>query len=43
MTLFRLADPAQPAFGQVIDLYFAGQADPLTERALAAADAADQG
>jgi uncharacterized protein (DUF1810 family) len=37
MTLFRLADPAQAAFGQVIDLYFAGQADPLTERALTAA------
>jgi uncharacterized protein (DUF1810 family) len=32
MTLFRLADPAEPAFGQVIDHYFAGQADPLTER-----------
>ncbi len=32
MTLFRLADPAESAFGQVIDLYFAGQADPLTER-----------
>jgi len=43
MTLFRLADPAQPAFGQVIDLYFAGQADPLTERALAAAGDADLG
>ncbi|HET7016228.1 MAG TPA: DUF1810 domain-containing protein [Streptosporangiaceae bacterium] len=41
MTLFRLADPAQPAFGQVIDLYFAGQADPLTERAVAAAGDAD--
>jgi uncharacterized protein (DUF1810 family) len=34
MTLFRLADPAQPVFGQVIDQYFGGQADPLTERAL---------
>ena len=43
MTLFRLADPAEPAFGQVIDHYFAGQADPLTERALAAGDAGDQG
>ncbi|HXS66524.1 MAG TPA: DUF1810 domain-containing protein [Streptosporangiaceae bacterium] len=41
MTLFRLADPAQTAFGQVLDLYFAGQADPLTERALAAAGDAD--
>jgi uncharacterized protein (DUF1810 family) len=34
MTLFRLADPGQPAFGQVIDLYFDGVADPLTERIL---------
>ncbi|HEX9623774.1 MAG TPA: DUF1810 domain-containing protein [Streptosporangiaceae bacterium] len=41
MTLFRLADPAQPAFSQVIDQYFAGQADPLTERALAAAGESD--
>jgi uncharacterized protein (DUF1810 family) len=41
MTLFRLADPAEPSFGQVIDRYFAGQADPLTERALAAAGPAD--
>jgi len=43
MTLFRLADPAQTAFGQVLDLYFAGQADSLTERALAAAGDADLG
>ena len=43
MTLFRLADPAEPAFGQVINQYFAGQPDPLTERALAAAGEGDQG
>jgi uncharacterized protein (DUF1810 family) len=43
MTLFRLADPAQTAFGQLIDQYFGGQADPLTERILAAAGDGDQG
>jgi uncharacterized protein (DUF1810 family) len=43
MTLFRLADPAQTAFGQVIDQYFGGQADPLTERIVAAAGDGDHG
>jgi uncharacterized protein (DUF1810 family) len=43
MTLFRLADPRQPAFGQVIDQFFGGQADPLTERIVAAGGAGDHG
>jgi uncharacterized protein (DUF1810 family) len=43
MTLFRLADPAQPAFGQLIDQYFDGLADQLTERIVAAAGAGDHG
>jgi uncharacterized protein (DUF1810 family) len=37
MTLFRHADPGQTLFGQVLDQYFAGQSDPLTDRAVAAA------
>jgi uncharacterized protein (DUF1810 family) len=41
MTLFRLADPDQAAFGQVLDQYFGGQADPLTDRAVAAAGDGD--
>ena len=43
MTLFRLADPAHTAFGQLIDQYFGGQADPLTERIVAAAGDGDHG
>lgn len=35
MTLFRHADPDQALFGQVLDQYFGGQPDPLTDRALA--------
>jgi uncharacterized protein (DUF1810 family) len=30
MTLFAAADPDQPIFQQVLDLYFDGQADPET-------------
>jgi uncharacterized protein (DUF1810 family) len=37
MTLFRHADPGQALFGQVVDQYFDGQPDPLTDRAVAAA------
>jgi uncharacterized protein (DUF1810 family) len=37
MTLFRHADPGQPLFGQVLDQYFDGQSDPLTDQAVAAA------
>jgi uncharacterized protein (DUF1810 family) len=33
MTLFKRADPDQPAFQQVLDRYFAGQPDRLTDRA----------
>ena len=43
MTLFRLADPAQTAFGQIIDQYFDGLADQLTERIVAAAGDGDHG
>lgn len=41
MTLFRHADPGQTLFGQVLDQYFGGQSDPLTDRAVAAAGEAD--
>ena len=34
MTLFRTADPAEPAFGDVLDRYFGGESDPETERRL---------
>jgi uncharacterized protein (DUF1810 family) len=37
MTLFRSADPGQPIFSQILDLFFEGQPDPLTERAIATA------
>ena len=30
MTLFQLADPAQPLFGQVLQVFYGGQADALT-------------
>jgi uncharacterized protein (DUF1810 family) len=40
MTLFHRADPAEPVFGAVLDQYFDGQRDPLTERAITAADQA---
>lgn len=36
MTLFRHADPGQPVFSQVLDQYFGGHSDPLTDRAVAA-------
>jgi uncharacterized protein (DUF1810 family) len=32
MTLFALADPAEPVFPAVLDQYFAGVPDPATER-----------
>ena len=41
MTLFRHADPGQMLFGQVLDQYFGGQPDALTDRAIAAAGDAD--
>jgi uncharacterized protein (DUF1810 family) len=34
MTLFARADPANPIFGEVLDAYFDGAADELTERLL---------
>lgn len=34
MTLFRLADPSQPAFGEAIDRYYGGEDDALTRRAV---------
>ncbi len=43
MTLFGHCDQAAPIFSQVLDLYFEGQPDPLTERALtASADGAEK-
>jgi uncharacterized protein (DUF1810 family) len=36
MTLFHHADPAEALFAQVLDQYFDGQTDPLTDRAVAA-------
>ena len=35
MTLFRHADPGQALFSAVLDQYFDGQSDPLTDRAVA--------
>jgi uncharacterized protein (DUF1810 family) len=35
MTLFAHADPGNPVFAQVLDAYFAGQPDEVTERLLA--------
>jgi uncharacterized protein (DUF1810 family) len=32
MTLFLHADPGEPIFGQVLDLYFGGKPDPATEQ-----------
>src|SRR5580658_2057720 len=37
MTLFRSAEPAEPLFDRVLGKYFEGQADPLTDSAVAAA------
>jgi uncharacterized protein (DUF1810 family) len=34
MTLFHRANPDQPAFGEVLDRYFGGQADPETDQRL---------
>lgn len=34
MTLFNRADPAEPVFGAVLDLFFAGRPDPMTIRLL---------
>jgi uncharacterized protein (DUF1810 family) len=36
MTLFARADPTNPVFGEVLDAYFGGEADPATDRLLAA-------
>jgi uncharacterized protein (DUF1810 family) len=36
MTLFAHADPSNPLFGEVLDTYFGGVADPLTEDLLSA-------
>jgi len=41
MTLFWHADPGQMLFGQVLEQYFGGQSDPLTDRAIAAAGDGD--
>jgi uncharacterized protein (DUF1810 family) len=41
MTLFRQADPGQQLFGHVLDQYFGGRSDPLTDRAIAAAGDGD--
>lgn len=30
MTLFQQADPSQPLFGQVLQVFYGGQPDPLT-------------
>jgi uncharacterized protein (DUF1810 family) len=38
MTLFTRADPANPLFRRVLDVYFAGLPDEATERILAARD-----
>jgi uncharacterized protein (DUF1810 family) len=35
MTLFALAAPGEPAFGQVLERYYDGQRDAATERLLA--------
>jgi uncharacterized protein (DUF1810 family) len=34
MTLFQHADPGEPLFRQVLDLYFDGASDPATEQLL---------
>jgi uncharacterized protein (DUF1810 family) len=34
MTLFQHADPAEPLFRQVLDMYFDGATDPATEQRL---------
>jgi uncharacterized protein (DUF1810 family) len=36
MTLFLRAAPSEPVFGEVLDRYFAGAADPATDRLLGA-------
>jgi uncharacterized protein (DUF1810 family) len=33
-TLFARADPAAPVFGQVLEQYFGGNADPATDARL---------
>jgi uncharacterized protein (DUF1810 family) len=34
VTLFARADPAAPVFGQVLEQYFGGNADPATDARL---------
>jgi len=41
MTLFQRAAPDEPVFGQVLDRYFGGVADPATERLLASSEPPD--
>jgi uncharacterized protein (DUF1810 family) len=38
MTLFAYADPADPIFQEVLDVYFDGMPDEATERLLAAGE-----
>ncbi len=40
MTLFMRADPGETLFAELIDRYFAGRADPVTDELLAAGDCA---
>ena len=40
MTLFMRASPHEPLFGELIERYFAGEADPATDELLAGAGAA---
>jgi uncharacterized protein (DUF1810 family) len=40
MTLFARADPSEPAFRRVLDRFYAGAADPLTDRLLGPRDSA---
>ena len=37
MTLFGRADPAEPAFGQVLDTFYGGEPDTRTDQLLSAA------
>jgi uncharacterized protein (DUF1810 family) len=40
MTLFARADPSEPRVRQVLDRFYGGAADPLTDRLLGVGDAA---
>ena len=41
MTLFQLADPAQPLFGQVLQVFYDGQPDALTQALVGPAAGSD--